>query len=406
MAPSKKLLILTADAGFGHRSAANAVADAARDAYAGQFEVEVVNPLDDRRTPAFLRDSQADYDYFVRHMPDLWRLNYKFSGQPVPAVVMEQALTVLLFRVIRSVLKDFLPDVVVSTHPFYMAPMNAYITLRSLAIPYLTAVTDLTQIHRLWFNRGADMCMLPTEEAYQQARLARFPANRLEVTGIPVNPAFVNETRSKSELRAELGWAAGIPTALVVGSRRVRNLMSVLHVLNHSGLPLQLVLVAGGDEDLYGQLKATEWHTIAHVYNFVTTMPQFMRAADLVISKAGGLVVTEALACGQPLLFIDVTPGQEEGNADYVIAHGAGERAADSIQALEALYHWLDRDGQLLCERAGVAASLGRAQSGYNVARLSMQAAQQGRMVPKSRLRQWAPRLKQLLSAFDIPFSE
>jgi 1,2-diacylglycerol 3-beta-galactosyltransferase len=406
MTVRKKALILTADAGFGHRSAANAVAAAMQDAYAEQCEVEVLNPLDDRRTPAFLRDSQADYDYFVRQMPDLWRLNYNFSGQPVPAVVMEQALTVLLFRVMRSVLKNTAPDVVVCTHPFYMAPMNAYITLRSLTTPYLTAITDLTHIHRLWFNRGADLCLVPTEEAYQQARFVRFPANRLEVTGIPVNPAFVKETRSKEELRAELGWAPGIPTALVVGSRRVRNLMGVLHILNHSGLPLQLVLVAGGDDELYAQLKATEWHTIAHVYNFVTTMPQFMRAADLVISKAGGLVVTESLACGLPLLLIDVTPGQEEGNASYVIARGASERAADPAQALETLYHWLDRDRQLLDERAEKAGLLGRARSAYNVAGLAFQAAQHGRMVPRSRLRQWAPRLKKLLSAFDIPISD
>lgn len=406
MPERKKVLILTADAGFGHRSAANAVAAAVEDSCADTCDVEVYNPLDDRRTPAFLRDSQADYDYFVRQMPDIWRLNYKFSGQPVPAVVMEQALTVLLFRVMRSILKNSVPDVVISTHPFYMAPMNAYITVRNLNIPYLTVITDLTEIHRLWFNRGADLCLTPTEEAYQQARAARFPVTRLEMTGIPVNPAFVKETRSKEELRAELGWAPGVPTALVVGSKRVRNLMSVLHILNHSGLPLQLALVAGGDDELFAQLKATEWHTIAHVYNFVSNMPQLMRAADLVISKAGGLVVTESLACGLPLMMIDVTPGQEEGNAAYVIDHGAGERAYDPVHALEILYHWLDRDGQLLRERAGVAASLGRARSAYTVAKLAQQAAQQGRMVPKSRLRQWAPRLKKLLGSFDIPFSD
>jgi len=306
----------------------------------------------------------------------------------------------------HSVFKDLSPDVVISTHPFYMAPMNAYITLRNIDVPYLTSITDLTQIHRLWFNRGADLCLTPTEDAYQQARSARFPVNRLEVTGIPVNPAFVKETRSKEELRANLGWAPDIPTALVVGSRRVRNLLGVLHILNHSGLPLQFVLVAGGDDELFAQLKATEWHTITHVYNFVTTMPQFMRASDLVISKAGGLVVTESLACGLPLLMSDVKPGQEDVNAAYVIENGAGERAADPIQSLEALYHWLDRDGQLLRQRSAVAVSLGRARSAYTVAELALQAAQHGRMVPKSRLRQWAPRLKKLLSAFDIPISE
>ena len=368
--------------------------------------MDVVNPLDDRLTPSFLRDSQSDYDKFVTQMPDLWRLNYRLSGSPVPAAVLDRALTGLLFRVIRSILKTTAPAAVICTHPFYLAPLNAYITLRNLSLPYLTVITDITHIHRLWFNRGADLCLTPTEEACAQARASRFPANRLEVTGIPVSPAFVKETRSKDELRASLGWTRNVPTILVVGSRRVRNLMSVLHVMNHSGLPVQMVLVAGGDDDLFAQLKATEWHTLVHIYNFVKTMPQFMRASDLVISKAGGLVVTEALACGLPLLIVDITPGQEEGNARYLLDHGAGELADTPVRALEILYHWLDRDAQILQERARIAASLGRPYSAYKVAELSWQAALTGRTVPKSRLRRWAPRLKELLGSYDISVSE
>ena len=106
--------------------------------------------------------------------------------------------------------------------------MNAYLTLRNLPIPYLTVVTDLTHIHRLWFNRGADYLLLPTQEAYQQSLTRRFSADRLQVTGVPVNPAFVKETRSADEIRAELGWSPGVTTVLVVGSKRVKNLMSVL----------------------------------------------------------------------------------------------------------------------------------------------------------------------------------
>ena len=84
MAEIKKVLILTADAGFGHRSAANAVAQSLAQYYPGQCQVEIINPLDDPRTPFFLRDSQTDYDRIVREVPELYKLGYGVSGDTIP----------------------------------------------------------------------------------------------------------------------------------------------------------------------------------------------------------------------------------------------------------------------------------------------------------------------------------
>ena len=406
MPEQKRILVLTADVGFGHRSAANAIAAALDDAYSDQCTVEVVNPLDDKRAPSFLRSSQTDYDKFVRQMPNLYQLNYEFSTSPVPAAVLERALTVLLYGVIRSIVKSYRPAAIVSTHPFYLAPLNVYLTLRNLPIPFLTVVTDLTDIHRLWFNRGADYLLLPTQEACQHNLTRHFSADRLQVTGVPVNPAFVKETRPSDEIRTELGWTPGVMTVLVVGSKRVKNLVSVLNVINHSGQPIQLVVVAGGDDELFAQLQATEWHPTTHLYNYVTTLPMFMKASDLIICKAGGLIVTEALACGKPLLLVDVTPGQETGNASYVLDHGAGELADNPVRALEILCHWLEHGSQILYQHAAIAASLGRSRSAYTIADYTLQAARQGRSVPQSRLRAWAPRFKELLRTFDISLTD
>ena len=406
MPEHKRILVLTADVGFGHRSAAKAIAVALEDAYPDQCTVEIVNPLDDKRTPPFLRSSQTEYDKFVREMPNFWKLNYNISSSRVPAAVLERALTALLFNVIRSIVKSYSPAAIVCTHPFYLAPLNVYLTLRNLPIPYLTVVTDLTHIHRLWFNRGADYLLLPTQEAYQQSLTRRFSAERLVVTGVPVNPAFGKETRPTDEIRAELGWSPDVKTVLVVGSKRVKNLLSVLNVLNHSGQPVQLVIVAGGDDELFAQLQATVWHATTHLYNFVSTMPMLMKASDLLIGKAGGLIVTEALACGKPLIMVDVTPGQEMGNAAYVLNYGAGELAENPVQALEILCHWLEHNAQVLDERAAIATSLGGSRSAYAVAEYTWQAAGQGRSVPKSRLRAWAPRFMELLRTFEISVTD
>jgi len=402
----KRVLILTADVGFGHRSAAKAIADAIREVYRGQCRVEIVNPLNDRRIPSILRRTQTDYDKMVRQMPEMYKVQYQFSDSPVPAAVLERALAVTFYQVIRDILKRVRPDAILDTHSMFMASLNTYITLHGLSIPYLSVITDLTNVHRLWFNEGADLYLAPTQEAYDQAISSGINPERIQITGVPINIGIEKETRDPVAIRAELGWSIEATTALVVGSKRIKNLMKVLHVLNHSGFPLQLVLVAGGDEDLLAQFKSTEWHLVTHINNFIDSMPAFMRASDFIVCKAGGLTVAEALACGLPLLLVDVTPGQEKGNADYVVRHGAGNLADNSIETLEILSHWLDRDRQLLLERARISRSLGRPRSAYHAADLVWQAVGRGRTVPSSRIMEWVPKFRELLHTFNVSITD
>lgn len=377
MADVKRVLILTADAGFGHRSAANAVAAALKERYGDRCQVEIVNPLDDKRVPAFLRDSQSDYDKIVRESPKLYRLGYEASDAVVPSTLVESALTVMLFEALSDLTRAYRPDVIVIAYPLYQSPLAAVYAFRRHTVPLLTIITDLVTVHRLWFSNAADFCLVPTTKVADLALEAGVAPDKVKITGIPVDPRLGQEKRSRAELRAELGWRLDWPVALAVGSKRVEHLPDTLRALNHSGLHLQLAVVAGGDESLYRELQATEWHLPTYVYNFVTDLPVMMHAADLLIGKAGGLIVTEALACGLPLLLIDVLPGQETGNAAYVVEGGAGELAATPLDALESLYHWLDRDGRLLAERARNASQLGRPQAAFEIADLAWTVAGQ-----------------------------
>jgi UDP-N-acetylglucosamine:LPS N-acetylglucosamine transferase len=169
-------------------------------------------------------------------------------------------------------------------------------------------------------------------------------------------------------MRAALGWAPDLPAVLAVGSKRVQHLPDFLRVVNHSALPVQLAVVAGGDDDLYAELRHVVWHLPTHLYNWVAEMPTLMQAADCVLSKAGGLIIAETLACGLPLLLVDVLPAQEKGNVDIVVQSGAGELALTPTDALETLYHWLADDGALLRQRAANARAVGRPRAAFEIA--------------------------------------
>ncbi len=364
----KRILILTADAGFGHRSAANAIGAAIAEKYGDACAVEIVNPLNDKSVPTVLRDTQTDYDTIVKNAPKLYSLGYDISDATVPIAMIDFTLILTLFDALDDLLKKIRPHAIVTTYPLYQGPLKVACQLRQSRIPLLTVVTDLVSIHGIWFHEAADLCLVPTTAAQTLALEHGLAPEKVRLCGIPVHPRIIAETRSPAAIRAALGWRNDLITVLVVGSKRVGKLREILHLLNHSALPIQTIIVTGGDDKLYEELQKTEWHMITRLYNFVDNLPTMMHAADIIMCKAGGLIVSESLACGLPLLLVDVLPGQETGNAEYVIENEAGEWVQTPVGALETLYHWLNYGGAQMRKRAENARKIGHPRAAYDIA--------------------------------------
>jgi 1,2-diacylglycerol 3-beta-galactosyltransferase len=368
MKPKKRVLVLIADAGFGHRSAANAIISALQEKHGEQLDILLVNPLDDKRAPFFLRESQEEYDRIVKEIPNLYEFGFKASDNPVPVAFIDSALVVLLFEVMWDLIKKTNPDVIVTTYPVYQGAIIQVLRSRRVCIPLITAVTDLVSVHRLWFNPHVDACLVPTAEVEKLALRYKVPEAKIHVTGIPIHTSIFHETRDKALIRKELGWDENLTTGLAVGGQRVRQMTGALNVLNHYGFPIQIVALAGKDETGYRSLKATEWHQKVHLYDYVENISTFMKASDFILCKAGGLITSEALACGLPPILIDIIPGQETGNADFVVAHDAGVVATEPMQVLEILTHWLMNDQKVLKQMSRNAAIVGKPQSAFKAA--------------------------------------
>jgi 1,2-diacylglycerol 3-beta-galactosyltransferase len=376
MGGEKRVLILTADAGFGHRSCANAIAAALRERYGDQCVTEIVNPLDDPRAPGTLRRSQSDYDRFVQAAPQLYDAGYQASDWKLPVTIAEGGLMIALHNALSDIITRNRPDVIVSTHPYYQAPVASVSAISGEYVPVLTVVTDLSTVHGLWFHRDVDLLLVPTDIVAERAIASGFPDEKIEITGLPVNPAFAHPV-DRTALRADLGWEQDMCTVLFTGSKRTRKVEPVSYAFNHSVLPIQLVMVAGGDESLHRRWEANRWLRPAHVHGYVRNMPDLMMASDVIVCKAGGLTVSEALAAGLPLIIPELIPGQETGNAEFVQRAGAGEHVSSPLEALEVLLTWLDREGALLHERAAKARQAGKPEAAYRVADLAMQYARE-----------------------------
>ena len=397
---TRNILILTADAGFGHRSTALALARAFELNYGERANVTIANPLDDPGAPALLRSAEDDYDKLASSWPEFYKLGYRMSDMAMTTSATEMAYVLMTYDLIAGLMRRHEPDVVVVTFPTYQSPIDFYRRINGDTTPMATVVTDLVSLQRMWFHKAVDLLLAPTEIAAELAVKHDIAAEKVVVTGLPVNPALADVPASKAALRAALGWDPDLFTVLAVGSKRVEGLDRFVHVLNHAGFDYQLVCVAGGNNALFELWEQTEWHVPAHIYNFVSTMPDFLHAADCVISKAGGLIVTESLACGLPLFLMQIIPGQETGNAQLVAREGAGDVTLEPLQLLEAMAHWLADDGRLYRERAANAARLGRPRAAYDAADLIWELAGKEAEKRPSRFNTSVDNLKELLRQF------
>ena len=366
----KKILILTADAGFGHRSASIAVKNAIEELAPDQYQISLINPLDNKKAPFFIRDSQSEYDKWVRDVPELYKFGYELSDAPIPVTILEAILVVSLYEVFSEIIEEHQPDIIINTYPLYQAPFVAVRTLQKLRIPMITIVTDLATVHQIWFNDKVDHLVVPTEIVEQDAIESGVSPQKISIIGIPVNPKIFLLNENKPELRKKLGWNEELTTILAVGSKRVEHFKENLNILNHSGFPFQLIIVTGKDKTLYQELKNVVWHHEVQLYEFVDQMPEFMRASDLLIAKAGGLIVTEALSSGLPMILIDVIPGQESGNAKLVQDGKAGFWIENAIEFIEVLAHLLMNDKENLQVAQEKAKELGKPSSAIQIAQL------------------------------------
>jgi 1,2-diacylglycerol 3-beta-galactosyltransferase len=375
----RNVLILTADAGSGHRSAALAIQAALEERYGEVCHVSIVNPLREAKSPGILHTITEDrYDDLVQNDPGLYELSYRLSDSIATASIIEQVLSILLYETMKQVIRQQQPDVVVSTYPLYLESLYFVFDRLGQTLPLVAVVTDLVSVHTLWFNPKVDLCLVPTAEARLKAIRSGVKRDRIRVSGLPVHPRFAAETRPQPEIRQELGWAQDQPTALIVGGTRVKQVTEIARAIDRAELGIQLAVVAGGDEKLYRTLNNEAWQTPVHLYGFVDNMPALINASDVVITKAGGLIVSETLACRRPIIFSSAIPGQETGNVDYVTGGGAGEWAPSPEAVLQAVTRWFTPDDSVAAAYRSNAERLGRPNAAMDAADLIWKTANTG----------------------------
>ena len=365
----KRCLIITSDAGFGHRSAALSVSKALEILYPGQVEILVTNPIQETNIPTVMKPIEKGYDRSVRMTPGLYRLSYEVSNSRQVSEVVEGALTLMLQKIMADTIRDFKPDIVLNTNEMFNTPIGKALQDADPKIPAYTVVTDLADVHSLWFSSEPDRFYIANEWVKVKALESGVPEEKLVISGIPVNPDFALNQVEKQALRCSLGLDPHRLTLLFVGSSRVSKLQDYLQALENFGAAVQVVVIAGGNDELYKTLISSQYEFPVAVRNFEHNVPQWMMASDVLVTKAGGLIVSEGLAAGLPILLIDYLPGQEEGNVRYLLSHQAGALVQNVGEFKALMAYWLQEDGFRLNQIARDSAALGHPEAALTIAK-------------------------------------
>ena len=319
MNTEKSVLILTSDAGSGHRSAAAAIESEIRTI----ARPIVTNPAHHPLASQVLVGAEQFYLNMVHRSPDQYALAHNLTDAPGLDLFLEYSLAGTIRKSLAALVLTHKPDVVVSVYPLFTRILTHQLRRMSTRPRLMTVVTDLGNVHRAWFNQHDDCVAVPSALVREKAIRCGVAPDRVVHTGLPIHSAFGQPRLSKEALRQQLGWDESLPTLLLLsGGAGIGPVFEMAQALDATNAPFQLVVVAGRNQALATTLRAHEWRHRTHVYDFVP-LSDMMHAADVVASKAGGLTVSEALAAAKPMVFYGDAPGQEEGNRDYVSRQGA-----------------------------------------------------------------------------------
>ncbi len=356
------------DTGGGHRSAAQAIADAMEREFPGKYAVQLVDGI--ARGAWFPFNHMADwYLPVITHAEYWWGVSFHTTNRRTVIRTAQPLLDVMMRHRLGNVLRQQSPDLVVSVHPLLTSLARRTLRATGSRAPFVVVVTDLSDAHGVWFDRKADLSLVATAGADSTARRFGVPAERLRVVGLPVSLKFLARGKSKAEQRTQLGLAPDLATVLLVGGGEgMGKLYEIARAIAIARLPLQLVVIAGRNKAMYDKLRGADWELPVSVQGFVDNMPDWMHAADVLITKAGPGTIMEGLACGLPILLSGFLPGQETGNVSFVEQSGVGVLREEPDDIARTLAEWLTPGNDALAAYSARARALARPGAALDIA--------------------------------------
>lgn len=331
------ILILTAPFGNGHKMAANSLAETfkqegcnviVRDLFTESHPV-LTNNISKTHNRLFNLGSTYSYFYYgIDKISSTRLINvYRMFG----------------YNTLKKIIKEYQPHIIINTFPMLSAPefMRKY----QLGVPVINVVTDYC-CHRLWINEDFDRIYLATDDLKEKLIKMHIPVSKLEVTGIPIRAGFEEEIDILAVSR-KYNVDADKKTILISAgaagvSKDLDYVCSKLDKIEN----IQVLIVCGSNLKLRNKIDNLGLNNVK-TFGYIEDIHELYRIATIMITKPGGITLSEAAAARLPLILYKPIPGQEKENADYFVHKGAALIAKTSDEVFNHVVHVLGDDSLL-----------------------------------------------------------
>lgn len=305
-----KVLILTGSTGGGHNATAKSLQKLLNNE---NIENEIYDLFPKNGSFAI----GNIYEKAVEYAPEIYRFIYKVSNSDMIKLYtkFQKNISEILYKKIN----EYKPEVVISTHPIAVPILKRFKRKGfKMDFKYIQVVTDFHP-HKIYADNVVDYFI--TASTYTNILLAESGIKIYKSLnyGIPVDEKYLY-TEKKSDLKHEI--------TIMLGSMGISNDMKNIYDFIENNNNLVIHFITGNNKKLYDSLKEKYSKQVMEgkliVYGFVDNVDEIMKKSDIIITKPGGLSLTECINLKKPMILVSPLPGQEEENLKIIESYGAG----------------------------------------------------------------------------------
>lgn len=315
-----KALILSVSAGGGHVSTAEAIEDYIL-INEPQSETRIVDTLK-YINPIIDKVVIGSYLKSLKLTPALFGKLYDYSENDFGLATLSSKLNEAMSFKLLPLIEESLPDIIFCTHPFPIEMMSVLKGKSKTDIPVIAVLTDYA-CHSLWLHPNIDAYVVSNSDMISDMEAKGIPSQFIYDLGIPVKPSFY-EKFNRCDTLSELNLNPDLCTILIMGgSLGMGKITEIYQQLISLHKDIQIIVIAGNNKKLYSTLKEISEDSFqkTKIIGFTKNVNKYMQACDLLLTKPGGLTITEALCSNIPLGIFSPIPGQEEKNAEFLVKH-------------------------------------------------------------------------------------
>jgi len=361
----KRVLILTAGFGDGHNAAARNIREAL-ESTTDDMQAEVLD-LFETSGGALNFVLKKAYHGMVRYAPSLWAGVFSVFDNPALFDRQMQGMTALR-AALAGVLQQTEPDCVVSTYPVYSHLIrDIYRDHAERPFRLVTVVTDSISICSAWFRAPSDVFCVTNEATAETLVRGGVERDRIKALGFPVSPQF-NEPPSEPLHVPSEGRRRKVLYVINTGKKKAGKAIDrILDIPD-----VDLTITVGRDAELKEKLekRSREYGSRLKLLGWTNQMPQLLMSHHVIVGKAGGAIVQEAIAARCPMIINQIIPGQEDGNAELIQKNECGAIADGSKEVVRHLEEAFAHKARLWQEWRGNISRISKPDAPWRIAEL------------------------------------